>query len=91
MASAGRCLAVSWLWLFACLAIGGATDAGIMWPEGATDMELWNVLDELEPAIENNPLRIWDLAIRMVDMPGQRFGGAGQAHFWQANGYTDCE
>ncbi|XP_043199385.1 uncharacterized protein LOC122369067 [Amphibalanus amphitrite] len=81
----GRLAAVSWL-----AALVQLTVCDVTWPSGVTDLQLWDVLDDLEPAISGHPIRIADLAIRMVDMEGQRFGG-NQSVYWQRHGYTQCK
>ena len=95
MASADRRPAVGWLLalvqltFLAQLSPSAASD--IMWPTGISDFELWDQLHDLTPAIDGNPLRTADLAIRMVQMDGERFGGPAQTRIFHRNPYDECK
>ena len=47
------------------------------------------MLDELEPAITGNDLRVSDLRIRMVEMGEKQF--ADPVRYAKDYGYTECE
>ena len=90
MAAARWRPAVSWLILLATLTVGGTSGSGdIIWPAGIPDLELWDMLDELEPAITGNDLRVSDLRIRMVEMGEKQF--ADPVRYAKDYGYTECE